>query len=325
MLKAVRGTGGPNHNDLINAAMAGDSERVEEMWALWDTLPAASINLGFPVYVAEWAGDFPLAERFARRQARSTNALAPRLAGHVNLARLLVAHGQWRAASAELRAATELDGARARTMRAALATLPFLAVPREDLVSIVEEVQAWTPAAAEPGSPPERAYDQHMRLYFLGALASKLGDATAALEYADAIEALADEAQTAVPGDLATTIRADVSWRQGDTPQEAIRALEALRGHVPAVFWEDPVFGQEHARYIRASVLLSAGEFEESLRWLDNGLVVTPGWVYYLGPVAYLRAQALEASGRTDEAGEARAAYRELWADADAEIASPRR
>ena len=31
MLKAVRGTGGPNHNDLINAAMAGDSERVEEM------------------------------------------------------------------------------------------------------------------------------------------------------------------------------------------------------------------------------------------------------------------------------------------------------
>ena len=264
-----------------------------------------------------------MAERVTRGHTRSENVDPIRLAGHLNLARLLVGQGEWRAAVVELGGAADVDLRQARMMRAVLATLPFLSIPRDDLASTMEELRSWAPPAPEPGSPPERAYDRHARLYFMGLLSSKLGDATAALEYADAIEELADVAATAVPGDLATTVRVDVAWRQGSSPADVLRTLEPLSGQVPAVFWDNPAFGQEHARYVRAAALQQAGENDEALRWLEDTFIVTPGWEYYLAPTRYLAAQVLDAMGRTDEAAEARAEYLEFWAEADGGISLP--
>jgi tetratricopeptide (TPR) repeat protein len=273
----------------------------------------------YPVRVAEWGGDFPMAERLASGFTRSANAEPIRLAGHLNLARLFVAQGRWRAAAVELEQAADVDLEQARITRAVFATLPFLSIPRDDLVRVMEELQRWAPPVPAPGAPPERAYDQHIRLYFMGLLSSKLGDATGALEYAGAIEELADVAGTAVPGELATTLRADVAWRQGSAPADVLHALEPLQGHLPAVLWDHPAFGQEHARFVRASALQRAGENDEALRWLENTFELTPGGVYYLAPTQYLAAQVLDAAGRTEEASEARATYSELWADADAD------
>ena len=322
MLKVVRGSGGPNHNDLINAVMRGDDRTAEELFVLFDARPVA-INLIYPVRVAEWGGGFPMAERLASGFTRSANADAIRLEGHLNLARLFVAQGRWRAAAVELEQAADLDLERARMTRGVMATLPFLSIPRDDLASVMEELRRWAPPVPERGSPPERAYDQHVRLYFMGLLASRLGDATGALQYADAIEELADVAGTAVPGELATTLRADVTWRQGSSPADVLRALEPLQGHLPAIFWDHPAFGQEHARFVRASALQRAENNDEALRWLEDTFDVTPGAVYYLAPTQYLAARAFDASGRTAEAAEARATYRELWADADGGISLP--
>ena len=322
MLKVVRGSGGATHNDLITAVMRGDDQTAEQLFARFDARPVA-INMIYPVRVAEWGGGFPMAERLASGFTRSANADAIRLEGHLNLTRLFVAQGRWRAAAVELERAADVDPEPARMMRAVMATLPFLSIPRDDLASVMEEMQRWAPPVPEPGSPPERAYDQHARLYFMGLLSTKLGDASRALEYADAIEELADVARTAVPGELATTLRADVAWRQGGSPADVLRALEPLRGRLPAVLWDHPAFGQEHARFVRASALQRAGENDEALRWLEDTFDVTPGAVYYLAPTQYLAAQALDASGRAEEAAEARARYRELWADADEEISLP--
>ena len=212
MLKVVRGSGGATHNDLITAVMRGDDQTAEQLFARFDARPVA-INMIYPVRVAEWGGGFPMAERLASGFTRSANADAIRLEGHLNLTRLFVAQGRWRAAAVELERAADVDPEPARMMRAVMATLPFLSIPRDDLASVMEEMQRWAPPVPEPGSPPERAYDQHARLYFMGLLSTKLGDASRALEYADAIEELADVARTAVPGELATTLRADVAWR----------------------------------------------------------------------------------------------------------------
>ncbi len=322
MLKAVRGSGGSNHNDLINAVMRGDDQTAEQLFARFDARPVA-INMIYPVRVAEWGGGFPMAERLASGFTRSANADAIRLEGHLNLARLFVAQGRWRAAAVELERAADVDPEPARMTRAVMATLPFLSIPRDDLASVMEEMQRWAPPVPEPESPPERAYDQHVRLYFMGLLSTKLGDASRALEYADAIEELADVARTAVPGELATTLRADVAWRQGGSPADVLRALEPLRGRLPAVLWDHPAFGQEHTRFVRASALQRAGENDEALRWLEDTFDVTPGAVYYIAPTQYLAAQALDASGRAEEAAEARAGYRKLWADADEGISLP--
>jgi tetratricopeptide (TPR) repeat protein len=322
MLKAVRGSERPNHNDLINAVMRGDDQTAEELFARFDARPVA-FNLSYTVRTAEWGGGFPMAERLARGHTRSANVQPIRLAGHLNLARLFVAQGRWRAAAVELERAADVDLERARMTRAVLATLPFLSIPRDDLASAMEELQGWAPPVPEPGSPPERAYDQHVRLYLMGLLSTKLGEASRALEYADAIEELVDVARTGVPGELATTLRADVAWRQGSSPADVLRALEPLRGRLPAVLWDHPAFGQEHARFVRASALHRAGENDEALRWLEDTFDLTPGGVYYLAPTRYLAAQVLDASGRAEEAAEARARYRELWADADEGISLP--
>ena len=324
MLKAVRGSGRPNHNDLINAAMRGDDPTAEELFARFDARPSR-INLAFPVQVAAWGGDLSMAERLARGYTRSANAEPIRLAGHLNLARLFVAQGRWRAAAVELERAADLDAEQARMTRAVLTTLPFLSVPRDDLASAMEELQRWAPPVPEPGSPPQRAYDQHVRLYFMGLLSSKLGDATEALAHADTIEELDDVAGTAVPGELATTLRADVAWRQGNSVAYVIRTLGPLRGQVPAVLWDHPAFGLEHARYVGVSALQrgGAGENTFALQWLENTFAVTPGAVYYLAPTRYLAAKALDALGRAEEADEALATYSELWADADGRISLP--
>ena len=322
MLKAARGSGRPNHNDLINAVMRGDDQTAEELFARFDARPVA-FNLVFPLRIAEWGGDFSMAERVARGHTRPANDVPIRLAGHLNLARLLVAQGRWRAAGVELEQAADVDLGQARMTRAVLATLPFLSIPRDDLASAMEQLQRWAPPVPEPGAPPERAYDQHVRLYFMGLLSSKLGDASGALQYADAIQELADIAETAVPEDLATTVRADVAWRQGSSPADVLRTLEPLRGQVPAVLWDHPAFGQEHARFVRASALKEAGEYDEALRWLEDTFIATPGAGFYLAPTRYLAAQVLDASGRAGEAAEARARYRELWANADGGISVP--
>ena len=322
MLKAVRGSGGPTHNDLINAVMRGDDRTAEELFAVFDARQGTR-NLGYPRQLAAWGRDFSMAERLARGQTRSAYANPSRLAGHLNLARLLVGQGEWRAATVELEQAAHIDLGHACMARAVLSTLPFLSIPRDDLTSTMEELQRWAPPVPEPGSPPQGAYDQHVRLYFMGLLTSKLGDATRALEYADEIEGLPDVVGTPVPGGLATTIRADAAWRLGGTPVSVLGALEPLEGHLPAVLWDHPAFGQEHARYIRASALQQAGENEEALRWLEDTFALTPGTVYYLAPTRYLAAQVLDASGREEEAAEARATYRELWADADGRISMP--
>ena len=53
MLKAVRGTGGPNVNDLINAVMAGDDETAEQLFALVDEQQPPGFRQ-YPLNIATW-------------------------------------------------------------------------------------------------------------------------------------------------------------------------------------------------------------------------------------------------------------------------------
>jgi hypothetical protein len=93
--------GGLTHNDFINAVMCGDEEMAEALFTRFDRRPVP-FNLAYPVRVSEWGGDFSMAERVARGHTRSENVDPIRIAGHLNLARVLVGQGKWRAAAVEL-------------------------------------------------------------------------------------------------------------------------------------------------------------------------------------------------------------------------------
>ena len=302
--------------------MRGDSAAADSVLERLRETPATSSSY-YPVRVAEWGGDFRIAERAARDQTRPGNRREARVAGFLNLAILFTARGRWSDAYAELANAARIDPVMALEERAVLAGLPFLPVPREDLEGLRRDLDAWTPPAAPVGSPPERAYQRHARCFLLGLVSSKLGDFETALAFADSLERLPDAAGTTVPGDLAATVRASVAWRSGQAPDRVLRELSALEGHLPAALWQDPVFGQEQARFIRAASLLAAGSPEDALGWLQNTFTLTPGAVYYQAGVSYLEAQALDALSRPNEARQARESLERLWAEADRGIEIP--
>ena len=244
----------------------------------WDGVVTAS-------RVALFADDFSFAERLARNAVESRRSTTQRAAGYITLARLFVAQGRWSEAAIELRNARQLDPYQEVLVQALLASLPWLAVPREEVLVSRDALLGWTPTPADSGAPLRRAYLPHQRLYVLGLLASKLGEFEKALSYADSIVMLPDAAGTAVPIEYAATVRANVARDRGRPAADVLTLLEPVRGRVPAAVYSQPLFSQERARF--------------------------------------LRAEALHGVGRDDEARDAREAVERVWSRADTAIALP--
>ncbi len=125
-----------------------------------------------PLRVALFADDFSFAERLARAAVESRGSTAIRAARYITLARLFVAQGRWSEAAIALRNARPLDPHQEVLVQALLASLPWLAVPREEVLVSRDALLGWTPTLAVSGDPLRRAYLPHQRLYVLGLLAS---------------------------------------------------------------------------------------------------------------------------------------------------------
>lgn len=306
----------------MSALLHGDSAALAESLRTVESESAIMNTAQVTHLIAATTEHWAAAERVARAAAVTGELRDVRVQGHVRLGELEIARGRWAACRQTLANAGEIDPGRARIERARLASLPHLAVPAADLASSQAELAAWIPTAAEPDTPAERAFVRHQRLYLLGLLNSKLGESEIAIAYADSIEALPDVASgPGVPTALAAIIRADVAWRGQESPDEVLRRLAPVRGNIPATLWNEQALGEEHGRYLRAEALHAAGRDEEALRWLRNGFENTPGWVVYKAPVRHLTARVQTSLGNADEAGAARAAFEGIWEPADAPIA----
>ena len=278
---------------------------------------------GIPPRVALLTNDFVFAERLARTAVESRRAAPTRVGGYLNLARLFVAQGRWSEAAIELGNAGRLDPDQAVLAEALLASLPWLAVPREEVLDSRDALSAWTPPPADSGAPLGLAYLPHQRLYVLGLLASRLGEFDGALSYADSIGMLPDPAETAVPVEYAATVRANVARDRGRPAADVLTLLEPVQGRVPAAVYAFAMFTQERAKFLRAEALHGVGRDDEALRWLNNAFYSSRGGVYYKAPVLHLTARIHDANARPDEARDAREAFERVWSGADAEIVFP--
>lgn len=275
-----------------------------------------------PLRVALFADDFSFAERLARNTVESRRSTRPAV-GYIILARLFVAQGRWSEAAIELRNTRQLDPHQEVLVQALLASLPWLAVPREEVLVSRDALLGWTPTPADSGAPLQRAYLPHQRLYVLGLLASKLGEFEKALSYADSIVILPDAAGTAVPVEYAATVRANVARDRGRPAADVLTLLEPVRGRVPPAVSSRPMFSQERARFLRAEALHGVGRDDEALRWLNDSFTVLRAGVYYKAPVLHLTARIHDANSRPDEARDARQVFERLWSRADTAIAFP--
>lgn len=270
--------------------------------------------------LASYLEDLERAEEFTRLSTDPSRPERTRAAAHLFLAELGVAGGRWSAVKQELAAVARLGQVDSALIgRALVASLPFLGVPREDVRRIRDEVVRWSPGgdASQPLPEPIRPLAAHLRLYLLGLLSTRLGNAAEGLRLASELETLrAPPEARPVVRSLARTIRADVAAESGRT-NEGLTLLADVRGEIPFELLMLPYFSEEHARYLRSRLLSAAGRDEEALRLVENGFAGTPGELYYRAPAHLLRAEIQQRLGNREAAAEQYSRFIALWRSCD--------
>ncbi len=272
------------------------------------------------VLMASYLEDLERAEEFTRFSTRPSLPASIKATAHLSLALLGAAGGRWTAAKQELAAVARLGQVDSALIgRALAASLPFLSVPKEDVRRIRDEVQRWSPGhdASKPLPESIRPLAPHLRLYLLGLLSARLGNAAEALRMASELETLpAPPESRAVVRSLARTIRADVAAETGRT-NEGLTLLADVRGEIPFELLMLPYFSEEHARYLRSRLLFQAGRDEEALRLVENGFAGTPGELYYRAPAHLLQAEIQQRLGNRAAAAEHYSRFIALWRSCD--------
>jgi tetratricopeptide (TPR) repeat protein len=273
--------------------------------------------------LASYLEDLGRAEEFTRFSTNPSLAARTRAAGHLLLAQLGAAAGRWTAAKQELAAVARLGQVDSALIgRALAASLPFLGVPRDEVRMIRDQVERWTPGqdAANPTPESIRPLMPHLRLYLLGLLSSRVGDAAHALRLASEMETLpTPDGARAVVRSLARTIRADVAAESGRT-NEGLSLLAEVRGEIPFELLTLPYFSEEHARYLRSRLLFQAGRDEEALRLAENAFAGTAGELYYRAPAHLLRAEIHQRLGDREAAAAEYSRFIALWRSCDAPL-----
>ncbi len=268
------------------------------------------------VYPVQLTEDLPDAIRLASWATDPRLAVNQRVFGYGVLGDLALEGGRWQAAKGYIEKSAALDpGSESELVSAAL--LPYIQVPREDLLAFRRRVAQWDTVPAPGATTPAELLRPHVRLYLLGALDSRLGDQDEALRAAqrlDALPAPADYAST-VRG-LARELRAQVAVRNGDLEQ----ALAMIRPGVDSLsppMAPNTVLNLELGRYWKAEILFQLGRDRDALDWFRNALKLTNHEPAFI-PIIHLRCgQIYDRLGQREQAAEEYARFIHLWRDAD--------
>jgi serine/threonine-protein kinase len=248
-------------------------------------------------------------------------SIGMRLLARATLAKLELTNGRWRAASAELDSAAQLDRGTALEHRSYYALTYFLKLPRAELAALRDSLQRWNPATAnrtEDGlAAAHRSVHPYLKAYLLGMLDARLGEDRTALKYASDLErADSSSAEGAFAIDQAKVVRAAVAWRGG-------RAEAALATLEQAGFWtthpevdfsgDSPFFSHLHERFARAELLYKVGRTDEALRWYRS---LTYDLLYN-APSHYRLAQICQARGDKAAAIQHYRQFLDTWREPD--------
>jgi DNA-binding SARP family transcriptional activator/TolB-like protein len=274
--------------------------------------------------VAVYLDDVEGVDRFARLLRAGPYSDEVRGLGYRLMARVAAARGRWQEARAQLDTAGRFNATAALELRSLLAMLPFLQVPRAELLEIRSQLDRWQPEVEAPGVPSHSAghagLHPFVRLYRLGLLDAILGDTAQALRWADALEraAAASEALRAEAlRTFAKSVRARAAM-EGGRFAEALALLEQAN-------WElvEPAFESEALhRYYRAELLRLLGRDAEALDWYRTIAERATYELVYVAPSLLRRAEIYRRQGDRARAAEAYRRVADLWRNADPPLES---
>jgi len=261
-----------------------------------------------------------LADSVAGLLRSPARAPADRILGHLLRVELRMARGQWRGAREELGRLGLLDPALAAQVDAYYATLPWVPLSAGDLAQARERLAAWAPnpppaAASAPGLPRAEAREIS-QLFYEAVLAGRGGDSSAAMGIVGRLERALAAVDT--PGPLASlplTARAAVRLGHGN-PAGALAALDSIAQGV-GLAPAAPQLSHALQRFLRAEALAATGRHDEALGYYGSFVVLFAYDLPYRGPGLLGEAAELAALGRQ---AEARRKYRDflaLYAESD--------
>jgi serine/threonine-protein kinase len=301
------------------AVVLGDTAGVERFVAELRARPDEPAQIGAGV-VTMTTGDLTTGRRLWRLITEPNRSRGMRVLAHVTLAKIELTNGRWGAARAELESAGRLDPGTALEHRTFYALTRFLNVPPAELIALRDSLDQWDalPGHAGEGLPAmHRSVRPYLKLYLLGMLSARVGEDSAALRYASALErADSSTIEGAFAIDQAQLVRVEVAWMRG-------RAREALGKLEQADFWtthsalddtgDSPFYTRMHERFTRAELLHELGRSEEALPWYRAFTYE----LLYNAPAHYRLGQIYRARGDKAKAIEHYRRAVELWRDCD--------
>ncbi|MGE5232148.1 MAG: hypothetical protein ACM3NS_10425, partial [Deltaproteobacteria bacterium] len=328
-----------------NAAQDAASSRSEALeletlrtFALGDTVEEARLMARLAqatdvtAYLAFWdvasfSGDLAAAARIGAVLGDPSRPPWTRVTSSVLLANLAAAQGRMEAARRYVDAAAAVDPRAAAETRALLAAAPFRQADPAELRAARDAI-ARAPAPLEPPRETSVFMSVHnglhgqLRVYLLGLLDARLGDAAGAAQQAKALEAMPVPPEAgSLTHDLAAGVRAEAAARRG-RPADVLSAFDGVRRES----WYEmatasPFFAQPRERFIEAEALEAEGRDAEAAplyRSLSGqgSLFELP----YVAPAHLRLGEIAERRGQPDEAAEHYSRVIKLWRDADAPL-----
>ena len=312
--------------EALQAYTTGDAERIAAVEA---RMPSANdVGLVLAVWsVATYPHEIDGAEHVASVLAAPDRSFEARQLGNTWLAYLELARGKRIAAERKLDELTRIAPGVGLEVEAAVSTIPFVPVTKAELSDIAVRLEALDPATIRPSGNPSVVFSSHdelhplIREYQLGLLRARLGEADAALRHADALgEMELPSTAGSLATDLSRSVRAAVLYEAGRL-EEALSELAAAQ-HAAwyGQTMVSPLFSRIAQRFLRAEILFELGRYDEAAQWYSTIGEISPSGLPYRS-VALLRlSEIAETRGDTESATDYRAAFEELWADADPEM-----
>ncbi|HKG92306.1 MAG TPA: BTAD domain-containing putative transcriptional regulator [Gemmatimonadaceae bacterium] len=276
---------------------------------------------------AVYLRDLDGAERVARLLAGVRSDGYARWIGYQDLAFLHLARGQWRAADADLAAATSTAGSLRvwdslilRSIFSAVSVparpLPELAMLRDSVrASLRDSLRDIPRERVTEDVPSFRARTRGRQRYALGLLSAALGDTAAALARAAELSGADDDDVV-----RAAVLRAQAARARGDGAGalRELRAVWAQRFFGLAL--TSPELSLTAERFLRAEALREAGREREALGWYAGFGEHAVHDLPYLGPSLLRRAELHERLGEPERAAEHYERFAALWRDCDPEL-----
>jgi class 3 adenylate cyclase/tetratricopeptide (TPR) repeat protein len=308
--------------EAIQAFAHGDARRQADVLEGLETAPDVTLLTALRS-VAGFGGDLDEIERIARVFTGPQRAPSVRGLGHILLGCTLLGSGEIRAATAEIDRARGLSAPAFVTYYAVLARLlPWIPVSDSELEAILTEARDLPGTVRSGDANPSRDHEgvePYARELLIGLLEARLGrpGARASVTRLEALEG--PEFAETLGEDLARTVEGYANWIDGD-PEGALRSFEAMPVEAGyTLIFVSELYAHSLARFLRARALQATGREEEAERWYE-GLSATPFETAFRGPLLLHRAEIREAAGDREGAARLYGKFVELWKNADPEL-----